>query len=94
MVLHSGDVNWTVDVPIVNDMDIENPETFSVSLLSESSRVVVDSNYSYIIITIVDNDSNCEYNILVIRASIAIHLTFPCSKLSSPRWDYKWVGHC
>ena len=70
VVIYRGNVNWTVDVPIINDMDVENPETFSVSLLSESSRVVVDSNYSYIIITIVDNDYNRERTIIVITASI------------------------
>jgi hypothetical protein len=63
-VIYRGNVNWTVDVPIINDMDVENPETFSVSLMSESSRVVVDSNYSYIIITIVDNDSNLSCPVL------------------------------
>ena len=70
VVLHSGDVDWTVDVPIINDMDVENPETFSVSLSSESWRVEVDSNYSSIIITIVDNDSNREQTTIVIAVSI------------------------
>ncbi|CAI8054234.1 CUB and sushi domain-containing protein 1, partial [Geodia barretti] len=64
VVIYRGNVNWTVDVPIINDMDVENPETFSVSLMSESSRAVVDSIYSYIIITIADNDYNLSCPVL------------------------------
>ena len=70
VVIYRGNVNWTVDVPIINDMDVENPETFSVSLSSESWRVEVDSNYSSIIITIVDNDCNREQTTIVIAVSI------------------------
>ena len=61
VVLYGGEVNVTLRISIVNDIDVETAEMFTVSLMSEFLlRFTVDSNYSSAIITIIDNDSDRE----------------------------------
>ena len=57
VVLNSRDENGTVNVPIIDDMDPETTEIFSASLMSQSLTVIVDSDYSNAVITVIDDDN-------------------------------------
>ena len=63
VVFEPGETSVTVDVPIQDDIILEDTELFSATLMSDLPNVVLYDNASNANIAIIDNDRKFQSNL-------------------------------
>ena len=61
VVFEPGDLSQTIQIPITDDIILEDDESFSVTLVSMEQNVIVPSDRSNATVTIFDNDRELKF---------------------------------